>query len=53
VFDRDAARREAGLFIRLELGGERRPEAEVYKAHWRILLGYGWTDACAPSSTRE
>src|SRR5262249_43581987 len=48
VLDRDAARREAGLFIRLELGGERRPEAEVCKAHWRVLLGYGWTDASAP-----
>src|SRR6185312_2829368 len=24
---------------RLELGGERRPEAEVCKAHWRVLLG--------------
>ena len=53
VLDRDAARREAGLFIRLELGGEGRPEAEMCKAHWRNLLGYGWTDAWAPSSTRE
>src|SRR6185437_3688665 len=48
VLDRDAARREAGLCIRLEVGGERRPEAEGCKAHWRVLLGYGWTDACAP-----
>ncbi len=45
VLDRDAARREAGLLERLELGGKRRPEAEVCKAHWRGLLGYGWTDA--------